>query len=213
MNRRHFIYAASVGAASATMPLTTAAQGNRDPVSQMPQVGTKLRTITLEEHFVSPGFVSGPGRGFIERLRTTGARGAKIFEQLQDVGDGRMAEMDAAGIDMQVLSLNAPGVEQAEVAEQVAIARESNDFLADVVKNNPRRFAAFASLPIWIAGSASRASRAHSSMATHAAAIWTTSSFGRSWSAPKRSKSRSISIRRCHRSRSLTYYMAVFPRR
>jgi predicted TIM-barrel fold metal-dependent hydrolase len=148
MNRRHFIYAASVGAASATMPLTTAAQGNRDPVSQMPQVGTKLRTITLEEHFVSPGFISGPGRGFIERLRTTGARGAKIFEQLQDVGDGRMAEMDAAGIDMQVLSLNAPGVEQAEVAEQVAIARESNDFLADVVKNNPRRFAAFASLPI-----------------------------------------------------------------
>ena len=30
--------------------------------------------------------------------------------------------MDAAGIDMQVLSLNSPGIEQADVAEQVAIA-------------------------------------------------------------------------------------------
>jgi predicted TIM-barrel fold metal-dependent hydrolase len=71
-----------------------------------------------------------------------------IFEQLRDVGDGRIAEMDAAGIDMQVLSLNAPGVEHADVAEQVVIAQQSNDFLADVVKKNPTRFAAFASLPI-----------------------------------------------------------------
>jgi predicted TIM-barrel fold metal-dependent hydrolase len=114
----------------------------------MSQEGAKLRTITLEEHFVSPGFITGPGRGFIEQLRSRGARGERIFEQLQDVGGGRIAEMDAAGIDMQVLSLNAPGVEQADVAEQVAIARESNDFLADVVKKNPTRFGAFASLPI-----------------------------------------------------------------
>ena len=106
-----------------------------------------MRTITLEEHFASPGFIAGPGRSFLERLRNRGARGAKIFEQLQDVGDRRIAEMDAAGIDMQVLSLNSPGVEQADVAEQVAIARESNDFLADAVKKNPKRFAGFACLP------------------------------------------------------------------
>jgi predicted TIM-barrel fold metal-dependent hydrolase len=107
-----------------------------------------LKTITLEEHFASPGFIAGPGRGFIEQLRNRGVRGEKIFEQLQDVGSGRIAEMDAAGIDMQVLSLNAPGVEQADVVEQVAIARESNDFVADVVKKYPTRFAAFASVPI-----------------------------------------------------------------
>jgi len=107
-----------------------------------------MRTITLEEHFASPGFIAGPGRGFIEQRRNRGARGERIFAQLQDVGSGRMAEMDAAGIDMQVLSLNAPGVEQADVAEQVAIARESNDFLASLVKANPTRFAAFASLPV-----------------------------------------------------------------
>jgi predicted TIM-barrel fold metal-dependent hydrolase len=72
----------------------------------------------------------------------------KVLEQLQDVGDGRLAAMDAAGIDMQVLGLNAPGVEQADVADQIAHARESNDFVADIVRKTPQRFAAFAALPI-----------------------------------------------------------------
>ena len=132
MNRRDFIYAASAGTASATIPAATVAQGNRESRNDAPRAGAKLRTITLEEHFVSPGFVAGPGRAFTEALQKRGAGGVRILEQLQDVGDGRMAEMDAAGIDMQVLSLNAPGVEQADAAEQIAIARESNDFLADV---------------------------------------------------------------------------------
>ena len=107
-----------------------------------------MRTITLEEHFISPGFLAGPGRDFTERLRGSGPRGAKIYEDLQDLGDKRIANIDAAGIDMQVLSLNSPGVEQADVPEQIAIARESNDVLAEAVKKNPKRFAAFASLPV-----------------------------------------------------------------
>jgi predicted TIM-barrel fold metal-dependent hydrolase len=107
-----------------------------------------MRTITLEEHFASPAFLAGPGREFIERLRQSGARGARIYEQLQDVGEKRIAEMDAAGIDVQVLSLNSPGVEQADVAEQITVAREANDFLAEAVRKNPQRFAAFASLPV-----------------------------------------------------------------
>ena len=113
-----------------------------------------MRTITLEEHFISPGFLAGPGKEFTERLRNSGpearlqGRGARIFEQLQDIGDQRIADMDAAGIDMQVLSLNAPGVEQVEAAEQISIARESNDFLAEAMKKYPTRFAGLAALPI-----------------------------------------------------------------
>jgi uncharacterized protein len=107
-----------------------------------------MRTITLEEHFISPGFLAGPGKGFAEQLRSRGPRGERMYEQLQDVGDKRIAEMDAAGIDMQVLSLNSPGVEQAEAAEQLSIAVESNDFLAEAVKKYPSRFAAFAALPV-----------------------------------------------------------------
>ena len=148
MNRRDFICAASAGTASATIPAATVAQGNRESRNDAPRAGAKLRTITLEEHFVSPGFVTGPGRAFTEALQKRGAGGVRILEQLHDVGDGRLAEMNAAGIDMQVLSLNAPGVEQADVADQIAHARESNDFLADIVKKNPKRFAGFAALPV-----------------------------------------------------------------
>lgn len=56
--------------------------------------------------------------------------------------------MDAAGIDLQVLSLNSPGVEQAEVADAITCAREANDYLAGAIKRHPTRFAGFASLPI-----------------------------------------------------------------
>jgi hypothetical protein len=56
MNRRDFIYAVSVNAASATMPTATVAQGNRDTMGKAPQVGEKLR-ITIEEHFTIPGWV------------------------------------------------------------------------------------------------------------------------------------------------------------
>ena len=107
-----------------------------------------MRTITLEEHFVSPGYLAGPGKAFIERQRNSRSRSPGTFERLQDIGDKRIAEMDAAGIDMQVLSLNAPGVEQADVADQLSISRESNDFLAEAVVKHPTRFAGFASLPV-----------------------------------------------------------------
>lgn len=42
---------------------------------------------------------------------------AKMLAQLRDVGDQRIPEMDASGIDMQVLSLHAPGDEQMDDVE------------------------------------------------------------------------------------------------
>ncbi len=106
-----------------------------------------MRTITLEEHYVTPGFLSGPGRDLAERAARGGWR-ARIVEQLRDVDEGRLAEMDAAGIDVQVLSLNTPGVEQSEAAEAVPLAREANQFVAEAVRRHPARFAGFASLPV-----------------------------------------------------------------
>jgi predicted TIM-barrel fold metal-dependent hydrolase len=63
------------------------------------------------------------------------------------VGDLRIKEMDTAGVDMQVLSLNTPGVQQMEAAEAVSIAREQNDYLADCIKGYSERLAGFAALP------------------------------------------------------------------
>jgi predicted TIM-barrel fold metal-dependent hydrolase len=55
--------------------------------------------------------------------------------------------MDAADIDMQVLSLISPGTEQLGAADAVALAPETNDYLADAAQKNPTRFRGFASLP------------------------------------------------------------------
>jgi hypothetical protein len=55
--------------------------------------------------------------------------------------------MDAAGIDVQVLSLTAPGVDQLDATEAVKLARDTNDILADAVRRHPKRFAGFATLP------------------------------------------------------------------
>ncbi len=106
-----------------------------------------MRTITLEEHFATPGFFEGPGRELKNRAEKVGGRYANLIARLCDLGAKRLAEMDAAGIDMQVLSLTAPGVEQLAAAEAAALAREANDYVADAVKNHPSRFAAFAAVP------------------------------------------------------------------
>ncbi|HZC56076.1 MAG TPA: amidohydrolase family protein [Xanthobacteraceae bacterium] len=106
-----------------------------------------MRTITLEEHFSTPAFRAGAGKKRQEHAEKVGGRLAKIVEQLADVGDKRIAEMDAAGIDTQVLSLTSPGCEQLEAADAIALSREANDFLAAAVKKYPKRFAGLAVMP------------------------------------------------------------------
>jgi len=107
-----------------------------------------MRTIALEEHFTTPAFLAGAGRGFKEgMLRSGGAYAARIFEQLGDLGDKRIAEMDAAGLDMQLLSLNFPGTEQSDADVAIATAREANDALAAALRRHPARFAGLAALP------------------------------------------------------------------
>jgi hypothetical protein len=106
-----------------------------------------MRTITVEEHFASPEFFDGPARFVKERAEKIGGRYAYVLGRLCDVGAQRIAEMDAAGIDMQLLSLSAPGVEQMAAADAVAMARDTNDYLADAVKKHPTRFAGLAAVP------------------------------------------------------------------
>ena len=106
-----------------------------------------MRTITLEEHYATPAFLDGPGRKLKEQASRFGDRAAKLLEQLCDLGEKRIAEMDAAGIDMQVLSLTSPGTEQLEATAATTVAREANDRVAEAVRAHPTRLAGFACLP------------------------------------------------------------------
>lgn len=69
-----------------------------------------------------------------------------IDRRVLDVGDERLARMDAAGVDLEVLSITTPGTQPLPPAEAVPLARDANDFLADAVRRPPDRFAAFGTL-------------------------------------------------------------------
>jgi uncharacterized protein len=99
-----------------------------------------MRTIALEEHYATTGFLSGPGSWLASR--------AGIVEPISDLGEGRIAAMDDAGIDLAVLSLAAPGVEQLDGPEAVRLARECNDELAAAIGRYPDRLAGFAAVPV-----------------------------------------------------------------
>jgi predicted TIM-barrel fold metal-dependent hydrolase len=102
-----------------------------------------MRTITLEEHYATQALLDAPAPNAPYDLRAF----PPLVAQLCDIDAGRIAAMDAAGIDVQVLSLTSPGVEQLEAADAVAVARDANDRLAAAVRQHPTRFAGFAALP------------------------------------------------------------------
>ena len=68
-----------------------------------------MRVITLEEHFATPLFLDGPGQDLKKAALKFEGRAMKLIEPLCDIGDKRLAAMDAAGIDFQMLSLTSPG--------------------------------------------------------------------------------------------------------
>ena len=72
--------------------------------------------------------------------------GDPLLNRLREVGEDRIAYMDTAGVDIQVMSLTSPGVEHLDPQEGAGIARHANDFLAEKIRKYPDRFMGFASL-------------------------------------------------------------------
>ena len=105
-----------------------------------------MRTIALEEHYATQALLDAPTGGPQVDLQAFPAL-PLMQAQLRDLDAGRIAAMDAAGIDLQVLSLMAPGVEQLAAADAIAVARDANDQLGTAVQRHPTRLAGFAALP------------------------------------------------------------------
>jgi 2,3-dihydroxybenzoate decarboxylase len=69
--------------------------------------------------------------------------------KLPDFTEYRLPEMDANGVDVQVLSLTSPGVQmQPNAAIAVSDAQLANDVLAAAINKNPTRFAGLAAVPL-----------------------------------------------------------------
>jgi predicted TIM-barrel fold metal-dependent hydrolase len=75
------------------------------------------------------------------------AGGGPLTDALLDLEGERIAIMDAAGIDMQLLALTSTGVQMFEPAKATVIAREANDLLAETIRRHPTRFAGLATVP------------------------------------------------------------------
>lgn len=97
------------------------------------------RLIAIEEHF------------WIEELRPPSLvdrpAAPELVRRMQDFTAIRLEEMDAAGIDMQVVSHSPCPAQNLPAADAIRLVRLANDRLAEAVRARPDRFAAFAMLP------------------------------------------------------------------
>jgi 2,3-dihydroxybenzoate decarboxylase len=73
-------------------------------------------------------------------------RASFIRARLQDLGDTRLEEMKAAGVDHAVLGLTAPGVQIFQRDEAVEMARYSNDVLAEACRKHPDKYTGMAAV-------------------------------------------------------------------
>jgi predicted TIM-barrel fold metal-dependent hydrolase len=104
-----------------------------------------MRTITLEEHFATPEVLKASA-AIQPAARNNFVKA--VEEKLLDLGKGRIADMDAAGIDLQVMSLTNAGLDKLDGPTATALAHDANDKLAEAVRAHPQRFAAFATLAL-----------------------------------------------------------------
>ena len=111
-----------------------------------------MKTITLEEHFLTETYV----RATAEYSAKTGMQFPEMQAKLLDLGAGRIAAMDEGGVDLQVMSLVAFGLEGLNAANGTAVAREVNDELAAAVAARPDRLAGFATLALKDVGEATK---------------------------------------------------------
>ena len=112
--------------------------------------GAGMKIIAIEEHFVTGDVVEKwAGLSPTERDDSIDLfpSDGVIEQRLADLSDDRLAQMDATGVDVQVLSLTSPGVQVLRPDDAVAVARRSNDLVAETVRRRPDRYQAFATLP------------------------------------------------------------------
>jgi 5-carboxyvanillate decarboxylase len=119
-----------------------------------------MRVIDTEAHFYTPDYIDylRHRQGFPHESNESGSiklyynktlfspRGPKVSKDLNDLGRGRLENMDASGIAVQVLSLSNPGVQMFPKKEALIWAKRTNDTLSEIIRKHPDRFIGLASV-------------------------------------------------------------------
>ncbi|HEX7303793.1 amidohydrolase family protein [Lentzea sp.] len=104
--------------------------------------------IGIEEHWVLPELTAAltalPDRDESLAFNDIGDH----RQRLEDLGDGRIATMDAQGIDVAVLAQTPPGTQALPAEDAVRLSRLANDVAAEAVSRHPARFRALSTLPL-----------------------------------------------------------------
>ena len=107
-----------------------------------------MRIVGLEEHFVTAGVLEA-WRALDPRWQDLALKPSGEGEsasRLAELGGQRFAAMEETGLDVQVLSLTAPGVQSLAPDDAVALQTACNDMLANTVRAHPDRFQGLATL-------------------------------------------------------------------
>lgn len=132
VGRTALLGAALAGVGTACTKSNSVAESQRGPAS---------RLVAIEEHYATKELSAATGFDFAQMPGGVGPR-------LIDVADQRLADMDAAGIDVQVLSAVPPAAQDLPRQQAAGVARAANTSLHDgVIARWPDRFGAFATLP------------------------------------------------------------------
>src|ERR1700750_1157157 len=99
--------------------------------------------IGLEEHFAIDDTLMDSRAFFPDDIW------AEVKDRIMDLHGRRLRLMDEFGMEMMILSLNAPAVQAIHDPKKAnEIARKANDYLAEQVVKRPDRFQALAALPL-----------------------------------------------------------------
>src|SRR6266478_2269746 len=110
------------------------------------------RTVATGRDWYGTRYEPGDGLGFTV---TQGKRSRIATPKVRFTPEERLADMDAQGVDVQVVSIHMPLVSyHLEPAEGRRLARDVNDEIAAMTRQWPRRFAGLATLPAQDVGAA-----------------------------------------------------------
>ena len=109
-----------------------------------------MRTIDIHAHISPEGFVQAFRNGGTWHAMAAAATPNMLYNPRTTwTPEERIADMNSLGVDVQVLSTNAFFYNYDKDASVVtAMARECNDYVAQLAKDRPDRFSGFATLPM-----------------------------------------------------------------
>ena len=103
-----------------------------------------VKTIGLEEHFVTTDVLHAWRE--LDRPAMAPLGEDEMARRLAELGDMRLSAMADTGLDVAVLSLTTPGVQNLPAGESVALQTTCNDLVAETVRAHPEKLQGFATL-------------------------------------------------------------------